>query len=296
MFVSFGEDISKYDTSEVTHWITNPAPAKRITRELIDNRFPNLEILASPSTGTTHISEEVIKSDIKILCLRDIDREKLAKITSSSEHTFFLFLALVRRSWSCLNSNLDHWRADLDTFRGRQVSGMQVLIFGAGRIGGNCARYLRAFGAEVFVYEPNLNVELPLDTIRITEAEILNYLTYVDAVFLCFHWSVDNNGFFDRSMLGKMRDDSYFVNTSRGENLDEEALCDYIRLGKFRGVALDVISNEQSIEFGNAELIKLARTTDRLIITPHIAGASGDSEQLAFEFIVEALIEYSRPS
>lgn len=287
--LEINDDFSNHDVSSVTHWIMNPAPLNKISSGFLKQHFSSLRVIGSPSTGTTHIAADV-KSDesVAVYCLQDVPKADLARITSSSEHTLFLFMCLVRKAWNCLNADLTEWRADLPRFRGRQISGMRILIFGYGRIGGNVASYLHALGAELFIYEPDLNVDVLIGT-RIAKDDIESHLPTVDCVFLCFHWSAENSGFFDRRYLDLMRDDSFFVNTSRGENLDEKRLGELIEARKFSGVALDVISNEQSDDFAACKLIELSHSHERLIVTPHIAGASFDSERIAFELIFEKI-------
>lgn len=272
------------DLSDVTDWITDPAPRYRISLELVTTHMPRLQRIGSPSTGTTHIAQEVLRSDISVRCLRDIPPENLARITSSSEHTFYLFLSLLRRAKRLFSADLSEWRDDLPSFRGRQVAGMKVLVFGHGRIGSNLARYLSAFNAIVTVFEPDIAKHNPVYRF-VSYDQLEAEISTSDAVFLCFHWSAENDKFFGPSFLDAMRDDAYLVNTSRGENIDETHLAKLIENGKFAGVALDVLSGEQSADFKASALLGLEASTPRLIITPHVAGASFDSERLAFEFI-----------
>lgn len=274
--------------STVTHWITNPAPRFKITLELIDRSMPNLQTIGSPSTGVTHIEPSLKHSGVSVFCLQDIPKSELNRITASSEFTFLLFLEIVRKAKVFHHADLLKWRDNLKIFRGRQVSGMTVLIFGCGRIGSNLGRYLTAFDATVLFYEPDTAKHskdyefIPFD--RIDET-----LRSVDAAFLCFHWNESNENFFDRSRLDAMRRDAFLVNTSRGENIDEAYLCDLVEDGKFAGVGLDVLRNEQSDALKNARMLELEKTTERLIVTPHIAGSSVDSERIAF-FSIYGLI------
>jgi D-3-phosphoglycerate dehydrogenase len=283
--------LGQLDTSDVTDWIVDPAPAFEINKLLVEKNFPSLKNLASPSTGTTQLSAELVESAApNVFCLRDIPQEKLDNITSSSEHTFFLFLCLLRRAKHLFSADLSCWRDCLPVFRGRQAKGMQAFIFGYGRIGKNLAGYLEAMGVQVSIYEPNYRKHT--EHYKFVErGAIPSMLSTTNVVFLCFHWSGENNRFFGRHFLDLMQDDAFFVNTSRGENLDQEHLAFLLRRGKFSGVALDVLANEQQHGFRDSELIVLERHIDRLVITPHVAGASRDSEALAFEYMVEKLIQ-----
>ena len=64
-----------------------------------------------------------------------------------------------------------------------------------------------------------------------------------------------------------MKDKCFLINTSRAEIIDEQALINYFNEGKFRGIALDVYS----------ENLKLNLKRDNVIFTPHIAAQGEDS-------------------
>src|SRR5262249_15115546 len=87
----------------------------------------------------------------------------------------------------------------------------------------------------------------------------------------------------------------YFVNTARGELVDEPALLAASREGRLAGVALDVITDENGANL-LPRWLELA-ANQNVIITPHIAGATFRSMQATEEFMVEklaaALTEFS---
>lgn len=279
--VEQSQPIDQRDLSSVTHWITNPAPRFRITSELISRLMPNLQTIGSPSTGVTHIAADVFDRGISVYCLQDIHPSELQKITASSEFTLLLFLSIVRKAKVFHNTDLLKWRDDLKVFRGRQVSGMTVLIFGKGRIGTNLARYLTAMDATVLFYEPD-TAKHSAEWEFVSFDRINDTLRTVDAACLCFHWNAQNENFFDKTRLDAMRNDAFLLNTSRGENVDEDHLCGLIEAGKFAGIGLDVLRNEQSEALKCSRILELEKSTERLIVTPHIAGSSVDSERLAF--------------
>lgn len=280
--------LEELDIEDVTDWITDPAPRYKISSELLSSRLPSLLRIGSPSTGTTHIDIDVQGTGVSVKCLRDIPSETLSQITSSSEHTFYLFLSLLRRAKRLFSADLTDWRDDLPSFRGHQISGMKIMIFGYGRIGSNLARYFDAFNAVVTVYEPDVSKHS--SNYHFVDLKNLHRaVNAADCVFLCFHWSIENEQFFSSSLLDAMRSDSFLVNTSRGENLDEAHLVKLIERGKFAGVALDVMRGEQTASFRSSPLFSLEKLHERLIITPHIAGSSFESEHLAFQFILDAI-------
>ena len=286
------ENSESFNEDAISIWIVNPAPGDML-REVAISRFPNLKVIASPSTGTTHIDKEsigLLDRDIKIVCLRDVDRGVLQSITASSEFTYLLFLALIRNFTKVLNHDLSTWRNDLTKFRGRQVGSLNYFVFGVGRIGSNLVRYLRSMGAKhIWYYDPHVdNFE---GATKIDSTDIKRVLADADAAFVCFHASKENDQFISRELLDVMKDDAYFINTSRGENVDEAALTEFINNGKFSGVAVDVVSGEQSLEVESNDLINAIHQHHNGIVSPHIAGSSTDSEKIAFDAVLNKTVE-----
>ncbi len=84
--------------------------------------------------------------------------------------------------------------------------------------------------------------------------------------------------------------DKYFINTSRGELLNENYLIKKIEENHFKGIALDVISNETQKKNNLDKFISL-RKNRNFILTPHIAGLTYESIHKTEEFIVRKLME-----
>jgi len=79
-----------------------------------------------------------------------------------------------------------------------------------------------------------------------------------------------------------MNKGSVLINTSRGEVIVEKELIKSLKSKKLSYVATDVISNEQGNVSKNL-LIRYSKDNDNLIITPHIAGLTNESEIKAAE-------------
>ena len=67
--------------------------------------------------------------------------------------------------------------------------------------------------------------------------------------------------------FNKMKDGAFFINTSRGGTVDEDALYNALRTGKLSGAAVDVLKREQMSRES------LLETAPNIIITPHTAWA-----------------------
>ena len=91
------------------------------------------------------------------------------------------------------------------------------------------------------------------------------------------------------SMFQQMKDGVYFINTSRGDVVNERDLIYYLETGKIQSAGVDVISDEFTGDKNKHPLIQHARKNNNLIITPHIAGLTYDSERKAQTAAYEAI-------
>ena len=89
-----------------------------------------------------------------------------------------------------------------------------------------------------------------------------------------------------------MKDGVYFINTSRGEIVNEMDLITCLKNGKILAAGVDVISNEFTGDKNQNPLIQYAKEHDNLIITPHMAGLTYDSERKAQTATYEAIKYY----
>ena len=115
-----------------------------------------------------------------------------------------------------------------------------------------------------------------------------------DVVCLHIHLTNDNYDYFGSKEFDQMKDGSFFLNTSRGGLLDEDALIRALKTKKISAAALDVIKGEQNTNLNDHPLIKYARSNENLIITPHIAGLTIDSQGKAAEFALKQVDKFFR--
>ena len=79
-----------------------------------------------------------------------------------------------------------------------------------------------------------------------------------------------------------MKKNSIFVNTSRGEIVDEKSLIKFLKNKKIKYAILDVVKGEQQLKKKKNILIEYSKNNKNLIITPHMAGLTYESEEKAF--------------
>ena len=266
----------------VVAWVMNPGQKFFIDKDILD-RMPNLKVLSSPSTGVNHIDiDECKQRNIAVYCLLD-DRAALETISASAEFTFLLLLNTLRRlDLSITEVNQGRWREREDQLRGNELYGKRVGLIGLGRIGRRLARYCTAFDSHVTYYDPYVDNKeyLPVSLEEVFE--------YSDVIVICPYLTKITRGMVDRPLLSRMKKGACLINTSRGEVVNENDLKDFIMHRDDVRVAVDVVIGEGQNVHYESPLIELHKQ-GYIIVTPHIAGATIESQEKAANIALDLL-------
>lgn len=256
--------------------IPNPCDSYRIDSNFLKH-FSSIKTIITPSTGTNHIDVDYCKQQgIKILGLLD-DRKSLESISASAEYTFGLMMALIRNIPQAIESvKAGHWREVEGELRGIELQGKTVSIIGYGRIGRKLASYLYPITNKIYTYDKGD-----------ADVDLKRKLCCSDIVFICLGLNKETYGMIDASWFDAMKDGFYFINTSRGEVINEDDLIKALESGKVKAAAVDVVCNET--EFANNKLIQYSKEHDNLIVTPHIAGLTVESQRKAMLSVIGLL-------
>ena len=277
-------------SEKVEAWICSPSPKYKIDKKILNNS-KNLKLIITPSTGSNHIDKEYCKKrGITVSSLKDTSFVK--EIYASSEYAFSLILSVVRNLPQASRSSLAYkWREVEDNFRGVELRGKNLGIVGFGRIGSNVAKYAIAMGMNVVAYDPQKVIKGKVKQYK----SIKQLLNFSDIVLIAVHLDSKTKDMVDKKWFDSMKKGVYFINISRGEIVVEKDLIKALRSGKIKSAGLDVIRNEISNDIKRSKVIDYARNNENLIITPHIAGLTIDSELKAAEFAIKMLFKNLRP-
>lgn len=166
---------------------------------------------------------------------------------------------------------------------GMELAGKTLGIIGFGRIGQRLCTMARAIGMQV----------VARDSSRIPCIEAWPGVEFVSmdellarSDFVSLHIpAVSGKPLIDRDTIAKMKDGAILINTSRGSNVDEQALLEALDSGKLRAAGLDVYAQEP-VE--NEALYTHARVS----VTPHIGGSTMEAQFRIGEEIVELIHGY----
>ena len=211
-----------------------------------------------------------------------------AHAPSIAEHVFGLLLAFARGIPAAVTWQRDHYWGRNESYRAlREIKGSTMGILGYGAIGRAIARRALAFEMSVIALDahpvaPGPEVEEVLTADRLPEL-----LAGSDVVVVTVPYSAETHHLLDRERLGLMRRDAYLIAISRGGIVEEGALAELLTAGHLAGAALDVTETEPLP--ADSPLWDVPN----LIITPHVAGASGPKERRCVEIFRENLVRYA---
>ena len=249
-----------------------------------------LKFIVTPTTGLNHIDLEYSKEKlIQIISLKG-EIEFLAKVKSTAEHTWALLLTLVRnipKAFQQVKNGV--W--ERHNLMADELDQKTIGIIGYGRLGKIIAKYAQAFELNILVNDiRDVSNEVTNNEKIVTINELL---LKSDIICLMINYENSNINFIDQTKIRKMKKSAIFVNTSRGEMVDEAALINALKNKQIALAATDVLKND-SVWNGKLEkvpeIIEYAKNNDNLIITPHMGGYGESSIRKTRDFITDKFL------
>lgn len=167
---------------------------------------------------------------------------------------------------------------------GREIAGKRMGLVGFGAIARDTARHARLLGMTVAAYDPYV----PADASVWQDAERLDLdalLSTSDVISIHLPLTPETTGLIDKDAFARMKSDAILINAARGGVMDEEALVAALKGGKLGGAALDVFAEEPL-----RGAAKLFAGTPNLILTPHIAGNTVESNGRVSGLVAERVM------
>ncbi len=267
IFDSFGKVI-KYENITRTELLKEAADAdiilcnKTVIDKEVFEKAPNLKYIGLFATGFNNIDiNEAKKRNIPVCNAGSYSTNAVAQqvmgyilmhYTKISEYNTFVQEGGWKRSpvFSALVHTSD------------EVFGKTLGIIGFGSIGKAVKRAAEGLGMNVIA---NTRTVKPDGETKFVDLDTL--LKESDIVTVHCPLNEQSADMFNEETFKKFKDGAFFINTSRGGVVDENALANALKIGKLKGAAVDVLKMEPMSEdcplFG----------VPNLIITPHTAWA-----------------------
>lgn len=199
-----------------------------------------------------------------------------------AEYVIGTAMALLRGAYTRSAETADGKWPRTALSNGREIAGKTLGLIGFGGIGQLSAKLAQGMGMQVIAYDPMLPADAAVwQTSGVGARSFNEVLAAADVVSLHIPLTPDTKNLFNATVLASMRTGALLINTSRGGIVDEAALTQALISGHLGGAAIDVFDQEPlpaGSAFANAP---------NLILTPHIAGVTLESNTRVSDLIAE---------
>jgi D-3-phosphoglycerate dehydrogenase len=249
-----------------------------VTKELLD-RAENLKVIGRAGVGVDNVDlEEASRRGILVVNAPGANTIAAAELTMAHMYTILRKLHLAHEDM--LKGNWNRKK-----FMGEELDGKVVGIVGLGNVGSQVAIRCKASGAKVIAYDPyiprskgdRLGVEL-VDTLE-------ELIKRSDIITLHCPLTEETKGMIGAKEFEMMKDGVYFVNCARGGIVDEDAMYEYMKKGKFAGIGLDVFGKEPP-----DDRIKRIYEFPNISLSPHIGANTYESQDKVAKKIAEQVL------
>ena len=237
----------------------------QVDAELLDHA-PKLEAVGRLGVGLDNIDLEQCRSrNVTVYPATGANDLAVAEYVISST------LLLLRGVWQA-GAQVIAGEWPRATSMGREASGKRFGLIGFGSIARQVASRAKALGMRVCAYDPYLSKDNGARS-GIEFASLQRIAETCDVVSVHVPLTDETRDLVDADFIGSMKNDAILINTARGGVVDEHALAEALRAGTLGGAALDVFESEPV----DAEIGKIFESIPNLMLTPHIAGISEES-------------------
>lgn len=258
----------------------------KLDKEMLD-KGTNLKFIARAGAGMENIDVAYAESKgIKCLHAPEGNRDAVG------EHALGMLLMLL--------NNLKKADAEVrrgiwlrEENRGHEIQGKTVGIIGYGNMGSAFAQRLKGFDCRVIAYD---KYKKNFSNEYVKESTMEDLWEHADIVSPHLPLTDETDHLANNEFFNRFKKNIYFINTARGKNVNTADLVEQIKSGKVLGACLDVLEYE-SLSFEALDASKLPESfqylikSDKVILTPHIAGWTYESHEKIAETLLRKIKE-----
>ena len=240
-----------------------------VDAELLDSA-PNLKIVARMGVGLDTIDLVACKKRNIEVC-----PSIGANAVSVAEYVISTAMILLRGPSYFATNDVINGAWDRPRFAGsREISGLTMGIIGFGSIGKVVAEKALALNMKVIAYDsaPQTEEESQLDVLQVEFDELIRTS---DIISIHCPKISETINLINKNVLKKMKNSAILINSARGGIINERDCAQALRNGQIAGAALDSFDIEPILP----EVRKMFEGINNLILTPHIAGVTKNSNR-----------------
>lgn len=261
----------------------------KITKELLD-KCPLLKCIGRVGAGMENI-DTAYAAEKKVICVSAPEGNRDAV----GEHTLGMLLMLINNLKKADNEVRNNiWlRAEN---RGYEITGKTVGIIGYGQMGSSFATKLKGFDCKLLVYD---KYKKGFGDAHVEESEMKKLFEESDIISIHVPLTSETEYLINADFIQKLKKPVYIINTSRGKCLKTDDLVAGLKSGKVRGACLDVLEYEsvsfEKADLSNNEALNYLFASDKVNLSPHIAGWTHESNYKMSRIVAEKMIGVLKP-
>jgi D-3-phosphoglycerate dehydrogenase len=242
------------------------------------NQAPKLRVVGRAGVGVDNIdADAATRRGIVVM------NTPGANAVAVAELTIGLMLALARKLPDA-NSSMHSGKWEKKSLQGSELRAKTLGIVGLGRIGLEVARRAKGFGLEIIGSDPFVSAAVARENgIKLVTLDEL--IAGSDYITLHVGLTPQTANLINAKSLTAMKKGVRIINCARGELIDDAALVSALKTGQVGGAALDVFTVEPPQDSPYAGL-------GNVILTPHIAGSTGEAQEAVGIQIARQVREY----
>ena len=203
-----------------------------------------------------------------------------ANTHSAAEHAISLMFALLRHIPKAHESMAQgNW--DKSLFVGQELACKKIGFVGFGRVGSLVAKKLIGFGPTILFFDPYVD-KTPIENARAVDS-LIDIFEQSDIISIHLPLVAKTKGIIQDKHIRSMKQTALLINTSRGEVIDEDALCQALVDHAFAGSGLDVFSEEPLAS------TSALRTLDNVVLTPHLGASTIEAQRRTAMMALDSL-------
>lgn len=253
----------------------------QITASLL-NALPKLQVISQTGKVSHHIDPELCaRFGVQVL-------EGVGSPVAPAELCWALIMSASRHIPAYSSNLLQHrWQDSNQLGLGRSLNGLTLGIWGYGKIGQRIARYANAFEMQVLVWGSEASRQRASEDGFVAAESKAAFFSQADVLSLHLRLNEVTKGCVTADDLRQMKPDSLFVNTSRAELVESNALYQELSACPSKRAAVDVFVHEPA-STQNEPLLSLPN----VVATPHLGYVERNSYELYFRTAFENLLTY----
>ena len=170
---------------------------------------------------------------------------------------------------------------------GGEIAGKTLGLVGFGSIAQQLASKAISLEMTVIAYDPFVEEDATVWS-KVKKVSFETLLESADIISLHMPLTDTTRNMINSQSFSLMKNSVTLINTARGGIIDEIALVEALKSGAIANAAIDVFDSEPL----SGELGKKFRDLPNLILTPHIAGVTMESNVRVSDMIAEAIISH----